>query len=119
MDRLAQALELDAASIIDLASRYLTGRCFVSSPTLAPFGSWASPITSDLIVAASISLLDVLLDGDDVYWIEGRPQEGGRYVLVRRRPDGTTADINPLPFNVRTRVHEYGGGAAVVRNGVV
>jgi dipeptidyl aminopeptidase/acylaminoacyl peptidase len=91
----------------------------VPSPTTAPFGSWASPLTSDLIVAESISLLDILLDGEDVYWVEGRPQEGGRYVLVRLRSDGTIVDVNPPPFNARTRVHEYGGGAAVVRNGVV
>jgi dipeptidyl aminopeptidase/acylaminoacyl peptidase len=70
-------------------------------------------------VAGSISLLDVLLDDNDVYWVEGRPQEGGRYVLVRRRPDGATADVIPPPFNARTRVHEYGGGAAVLRDGVV
>ncbi len=76
----------------------------------ASYGSWRSPITSDLIVAQSISLQDVLLEGVDVYWIEGRPQESGRYVLVRRQPDGTITDINPLPFNARTRVHEYGGG---------
>lgn len=91
----------------------------MTNPTTAPFGSWASPLTSDLIVAASISLLDVLLDGEDVYWVEGRPQEGGRYVLVHRLPDGTTVDVNPPQFNARTRVHEYGGGAAVVRHGVV
>ncbi|HEY7424020.1 MAG TPA: prolyl oligopeptidase family serine peptidase [Gemmataceae bacterium] len=84
----------------------------------APYGSWASPITSDRIVQESISLLDILLDGEDVYWIEGRPQEGGRYVLVRRRPNGATTDVNSPPFNARTRVHEYGGGSAVVRNGV-
>lgn len=85
----------------------------------APFGSWLSPITSDLIVAQSISFQDVLLDGEDVYWIEGRPQEGGRYVIVRQQPNGTTTDITPPPFNARTRVHEYGGGAAWIADGVV
>jgi dipeptidyl aminopeptidase/acylaminoacyl peptidase len=90
----------------------------VPGPTTVPFGSWASPLTSDLIVAASISLLEVLLDGEDVLWIESRPQEGGRYVLVRWRPDGTTVDVTPPPFNARTRVHEYGGAAAVLQNGM-
>jgi dipeptidyl aminopeptidase/acylaminoacyl peptidase len=85
----------------------------------APYGSWRSPITSDLIVAESFSLLDVLLDGDDVYWLEGRPREAGRYVLVRRGGDGRTEDVNPAPFNARTRVHEYGGGAAAGAGGVV
>jgi hypothetical protein len=84
----------------------------------APFGSWLSPITSDLIVAQSISLQDVMLDGQDVYWVEGRPQEAGRYVLVRRQLDGTTSDVNPQPLNARTRVHEYGGAGVLVVGGV-
>jgi dipeptidyl aminopeptidase/acylaminoacyl peptidase len=84
----------------------------------APYGSWRSPITSDLIVAQTISLQDVLLDGPNVYWVEGRPQEGGRYVLVGRDQDGTSRDINPQPLNARTRVHEYGGAGAVVSGGV-
>ena len=84
----------------------------------SPFGSWLSPITSDLIVAQSISLQDVILDGQDVYWVEGRPQEAGRYVLVRHALDGTTTDVNPPPLNARTRVHEYGGAGALVVGGV-
>ncbi len=92
----------------------------MSGPVTASFGSWSSPITSDLIVADSISLYDVLLDGDDTYWVEGRPNEAGRYVLVRCSKDGRTADATPIaPFNARTRVHEYGGGASCVRDGVV
>jgi hypothetical protein len=87
----------------------------VPKQTLSPFGSWASPITSDLIVEASISLGDIFIGGADVYRLEGRPLEGGRYVLVQRRPNGSTAEITPpAPFNVRTRVHEYGGGAVVL-----
>lgn len=84
-----------------------------------PYGSWRSPITSDLIVAESIGLGEVRLDGHDVYWSEMRPSEGGRNVVVRRTPDGRTADVTPQPFNVRTRVHEYGGGAFAVSDGVV
>jgi dipeptidyl aminopeptidase/acylaminoacyl peptidase len=84
----------------------------------SPFGSWLSPITSDLIVAQSISLQDVILDGQDVYWVEGRPQEAGRYVLVRHALDGTTTDVNPPPLSARTRVHEYGGAGALVVGGV-
>src|SRR4051812_25513246 len=86
-------------------------------PQTAPYGSWRSPITSDLIVAESIALQDVLLDGDDVYWVEGRPLEGGRHVLVRRAPAGQVADVPPAGLNVRTRAHEYGGGAALVVGG--
>ena len=61
----------------------------------------------------------VAVDGDDVYWIEGRPHEGGRNVLVRRSADGSTSDVVPAGFNVRSRVHEYGGGAYVVARGLV
>lgn len=89
------------------------------TPTLAPYGSWKSPITSDLIVAGSIRLGEVRLDGEDIYWSEGRPTEGGRNVVVKRSPSGATADLTPLPFNARTRVHEYGGGAYIVVEGVV
>lgn len=85
----------------------------------APYGSWKSPITSDLITSGTISLGNIRLDGQDVYWTEGRPAEGGRSVIVRRTPDGKTTDITPPPFNARTRVHEYGGGAYVVHHGTV
>jgi dipeptidyl aminopeptidase/acylaminoacyl peptidase len=96
------------------------------SPHTAAYGSWSSPITSDLIVASSIGLGEILLDGTDIYWLESRPQEGGRSVIVRRAADGATADITPpVPvggrgaFSVRTRVHEYGGGAYIARGSVV
>jgi dipeptidyl aminopeptidase/acylaminoacyl peptidase len=84
----------------------------------APYGSWKSPITSDLIVAQATMLSDVRLDGNDVYWLEGRPQEQGRNVIVRAGPDGVVADITPAGFNVRTRVHEYGGAAWLVLDGL-
>ena len=83
----------------------------------ARYGSWKSPITSDLIVAKTTILSDVRIDGDDVYWLEGRPQEQGRNVIVRAGPDGDVTDITPPGFNVRTRVHEYGGAAWLVASG--
>ena len=85
----------------------------------APYGSWKSPITSDLIVKGSIGLGQVKIDGDDIYWIEMRPSEGGRQVIVRRTSDGRTADVNPPGFNARTRVHEYGGGDYIAHGSVV
>ena len=88
-------------------------------PTTAPYGSWKSPITSELIVSEAIGLGGIALDGADIYWVEMRPSEGGRRVIVRRTPDGQTADVTPRPFNVRTRVHEYGGGDFTVADGVV
>ena len=87
------------------------------SPKTAPYGSWLSPITSDLIVAESIGLSDILIDGDDIYWIEARPREAGRCVVVRRTADGKRTDMTPAPFSARTRVHEYGGGACTVHQG--
>jgi dipeptidyl aminopeptidase/acylaminoacyl peptidase len=92
----------------------------MSSRKIAPCGSWRSPISSDLIVAQAISLADVRLDGGNIYWLEGRPQEQGRNVVVRAGvEDGEPVDITPKPFNARTRVHEYGGGAWLVADGSV
>ena len=89
------------------------------SPTISPYGSWKSPITSDLIVEGSVGLGQTQFDGDDIYWIELRPKEGGRNVLVKRSADGACVVVTPPPFNTRTRVHEYGGGEAIVSNGTV
>ncbi len=87
--------------------------------TLAPYGSWKSPITSDEIVQGSLALMEHVVDGEDVYLLEGRPQEGGRGVVVRIDADGQKTDVTPGGFNVRTRVHEYGGGAFTVYRGEV
>ena len=86
----------------------------------APYGSWKSPITSSLIVSQSVALSEVRLDGANIYWLEGRPQEQGRCVVVRGGVQGEgPTDITPAPFNVRTRVHEYGGGAWTVADGTL
>ena len=66
-----------------------------SQPKTAPYGSWKSPITSDLIVAQSITLSEVRLDGGHVYWLEGRPQEQGRYVVVRAAAAAAPTDMTP------------------------
>ena len=88
-------------------------------PVLAPYGSWKSPITTSLIVSGAVGLGQIALDGDDVYWVEMRPSEGGRMVIVRRRGDGAAEDVTPSPYSVRTRVHEYGGGAFLATGGVI
>ena len=91
-----------------------------TNPKTAPYGSWKSPITSDLIVTQSIGLSEVRFDGQVAYWLEARPQEQGRNVVVRAGGAGAnTTDIVPKSFNVRTRVHEYGGGAWTVALGVL
>ncbi len=86
---------------------------------IAPYGSWKSPISSDMIVSKAVRLGQVELDGADIYWVEMRPEEAGRNVIVRRTPSGQTTDITPARFNVRSRAHEYGGGALAVYNAVV
>jgi dipeptidyl aminopeptidase/acylaminoacyl peptidase len=86
---------------------------------VAPYGSWKSPITSDLIVAQSTALSEVRLDAETIYWLEGRPQQQGRFVVVRRGDGDAALDVTPKPFNVRTRVHEYGGGAWTVADGTL
>jgi dipeptidyl aminopeptidase/acylaminoacyl peptidase len=86
---------------------------------IVPYGSWASPISSDLIVRDVVGLGGIVLDDRDVYSLESRPAEGGRNVVVLLRPDGSAEDITPQPFNARTRVHEYGGGDFAVDKGTV
>ncbi len=81
----------------------------MSDIKVVPYGSWQSPISSDLIVSESVRLSDVMLDDRDIYWVEMRPSEGGRNVIVRCTPEGRIVDITPPGFNSRTRVHEYGG----------
>ena len=85
----------------------------------AAYGSWKSPITADL-VAQSITLSEARFDGEDVYWLEGRPQELGRLVVVRASTvNGHATDVTPKPYNARARVHEYGGASWTVADGAV
>jgi dipeptidyl aminopeptidase/acylaminoacyl peptidase len=87
--------------------------------SVSPTGSWPTPITSELVVRAAARLGEVVVDGDDVWWSESRPSEGGRSVIVRRSADGTVTDVLPAPWNARTRVHEYGGGSWTVQDGTL
>ena len=91
----------------------------MTKPQIAPYGAWASPVTTDMIVAKAVRRGQIQIQGQDTYWLEVRPEEGGRGVIVRRGADGVTQDITPAPFNARTRVHEYGGGDYVVYDSTV
>jgi len=91
----------------------------LNSPKIAPYGSWKSPITSDLIVEGTVGLSQPTFDGDDIYWMEMRPKEAGRNVIIKRNATGSSVDVNQPPFNARTRVHEYGGGDYSVNEGLV
>jgi dipeptidyl aminopeptidase/acylaminoacyl peptidase len=86
---------------------------------IAPYGSWKSPITSELIVSEVIGLGGADFEGQDIYWSELHPKEGGRIIVVREAPDGNRTELTPSPFNARTRVHEYGGHAYVIENETV
>src|SRR5215471_6935322 len=79
--------------------------------TTAPYGSWKSPITTDLLTSSGISLGQIDVSSEGIYWLEGRPLESGRVVVVHAKTGVAPQDVLPAPFNARTRVHEYGGGA--------
>ncbi len=81
-----------------------------------PAGTWPSPVTAESSVGGAVTVADVVPDGDDVWWSEQRPQEQGRTALVRWC-DGVTTEVTPTTANVRTSVHEYGGGAWWVDRG--
>ncbi len=89
------------------------------TPKTAPYGSWSSPITSELLVTDAVRLEYPTTDHDDVYWIESRPSEAGRNVIVKRNADGTIEDVLGAGFAARTLAHEYGGRCHVVHDGVV
>ncbi len=91
----------------------------MSEPTVAPYGTWRSPISAAMLVEGGVRLGHVSIEEGSVYWVEGRPAEGGRSVVVRRDAGSEPADVTPEGFNARTTVHEYGGGAYVVHRGVV
>ena len=91
----------------------------MSEPTVAPYGTWRSPISAAMLVEGGVSLSHVWLEDGAAYWLEGRPSEGGRSVIVRAAPGGSPVDVTPEGFNARTKVHEYGGGSFVVHRGVV
>ena len=90
-----------------------------SRKQIVPYGSWPSPLSAQSVTAGGLRLDQVQLDGEDVYWLEGRASEGGRNVIVKRSPSGDITDVTPAGFNVRSRVHEYGGGAYTVHRGTV
>ncbi len=76
---------------------------------IRPYGSWESCVSTELITGESIRLSSPAADQGKLYWIEGRPQEQGRSVLICRDQAGQDLELSPAPFNVRSRVHEYGG----------
>jgi dipeptidyl aminopeptidase/acylaminoacyl peptidase len=85
---------------------------------VAAYGTWSSPISADLVARAGTRLTGAWLEGGTAWWLEGRPAENGRVVLMKSEHGGEPVDVTPAGFNVRTMVHEYGGGAYAVHDGV-
>ena len=83
-----------------------------------PYGEWESPISSKDLTEGAVGLGSPVFDGDALYWLEMRPSEKGRVVVVKKDASGTI-DLTPANFNVRTRVHEYGGGDFTVSSGII
>lgn len=81
------------------------------SKQVSPYGSWKSPITPELMLGSSVGLGEIQRCNDELYWIEMRPEEAGRYVIVKQDCSGTRSDIIDKDYNARTRVHEYGGAS--------
>ncbi|NVN13211.1 S9 family peptidase, partial [Nguyenibacter vanlangensis] len=90
-----------------------------STPEILSYGTWPSRITPDLVAGRTLGLSELQTDGDAVYWLESRPAEAGRTVLVRWTERDGMRDVTQAPFDVGTRVHEYGGGAYAVSGGRV
>jgi dipeptidyl aminopeptidase/acylaminoacyl peptidase len=72
------------------------------------YGSWHSPITEEIVVQGSLRLSDLSVEGQEIFWVEGRPEQNGRYCVVSYS-HGKKSDFSPCEYNIRTRVHEYGG----------
>jgi dipeptidyl aminopeptidase/acylaminoacyl peptidase len=87
--------------------------------TPAPYGTWRSPLTADRLATAGRRVADVVCEGSTVYWGETRPSEAGRVTIMRRITDGSITEILSAPMSARSRVHEYGGGAFCVADGVI
>ena len=87
--------------------------------SVKPYGAWPSPLSAARVAAGALRFDHLVIDGDDLYWVEGRSSEAGRSVVVRRTPDGQIVDVTPPGFSVRTRVHEYGGAAYTVDRGTI
>ena len=87
-----------------------------ATPTIAPYGTWTSTIDAARVAAGATPMSGLQVggaDGNDIFWLAGRAAEAGRNALLRHH-GAENQELTPAPFNVRTRVHEYGGGAYLV-----
>jgi len=91
----------------------------MNAPRIAPYGSWRSPLSAREIAAGAKPIAAPQVDGGQLYWLEGLVDDGGRVAVVRAAEGGGRTIVTPTPFNVRSRVHEYGGGASLVVGGAI
>ncbi len=85
----------------------------------APYGTWRSPISAEVAAASSRVLMNIESSGEDIYWLERRPEEVGRHVIMRLSLEGKIHSVTPFGFHARTRVHEYGGGDYLVDRNII
>ena len=90
----------------------------MSERRVAPYGAWESPIASEMLTAGALRFDELDVDGNDLYWVESRPDEQGRYAAMRYTSDGAMSEVTTSDYSARTLVHEYGGGSLAVADGV-
>ena len=88
------------------------------NPKIAPYGSWESPIATEMLTAGALRFDELDVDGEDLYWVESRPDEQGRYAAMRYSAAGDLSEVTTSDYSARTLVHEYGGGSFAVSNGI-
>ena len=85
---------------------------------VAAYGAWESPVGAEMLTAGALRFVEIDAAGEDVYWVESRPDERGRYAVMRRS-GGATEEVTSAEHSARTLVHEYGGGALAVGDGAI
>ena len=91
----------------------------MKQPVVAPYGTWKSPVSLEMVAHGSVKLMRIALDGPDTYWAEVRPAQDGRTVIVKRTPDGELRDVTPPGYSSSSMVNEYGTRSFAVSEGVV
>lgn len=88
-------------------------------PITAPYGTWRSPVTPELMTGRTVGLGGLAVAGGALLWLESRPGEAGRSTLIRWTPGEGLEELTPAPFDVGDRVHEYGGGSYAAAGGLI
>jgi dienelactone hydrolase len=108
-----------ATGACSLNGSAISGLFVMVLSTVAPYGTWDSPITTALLTGSALRLGGMGVDGDDVVWVEGRPWEKGRNAVLRYRPGQGAVELLPPTSSARSRVHEYGGTPVTLQDGIL